>query len=325
MKRRYINFDSGAGGEGGGGGETPLNFETVDAAVAALEKEHGLIIRNKEQEEQFLQNHGTGLINDKTRELYSSFDNEIERVSQVKRNEGEKTYDYLNRVLSTGNDREKQLSVQVDEMTQQIKKLQEDGGSAKEVETLNQQLNTLKDLHKTEMSKKDEEINKMIGAQFENQVKALINDGLAAHKPTYDKAQSAEIANAVEVAAVAKFNSKYKAVKTNDIIIWYDRATDKPMMDSKTGNAQGAATLIQPFLEPIIKIEKPQGGAGGDGGAGGAGGGNTEFVLSPPETVKTKTDLMTWMISEKGMDKNSKDFNSYYVATAKAKGIEKLI
>lgn len=323
IKKPY--FESGGPGDGGaGGGDAGLKFETVEAAIAALEKDHGLTIRNKDQETEFQTNLQKQIADEKTREIFSTFENEIERVSGVKREDNEKAYDFLNRTFSTVGDREKALSGQVDEMTTKIKALQADGGTVAQVDELNKQLATLKDMHKTELKKREDEITGMKTAQFQATIDNNINNAVNRYRPDFDKEKGEAIIEPFITAQTIAFKQAYKPVESNGVIIWHQRDTDKPMLDTKSGNPLGAYDLLDDMLKPILKEKRTQSGAGGDGGAGDGGGDNGAFVLSPPDTVKTKTELINWMRTEKNLDNKTPEFNKYYSATVAAKKIERV-
>lgn len=317
MIKRIINFEAGGPGDGGGGdGGTKLVFETPEAAAAALEKEHGYIIRNKDQETEFLTNHTKNVVGDKTRELYSTFENEIHRITGLEKQSDEKAYAFLERAISSINGSAQTNAEKVAELTAQVDQLKKDGGSAEQIDQLNKELKSVKEMHRNEKTKWEQQIADINAAQFKSQVDNLVSDSISRSRPSFNKDLGQEVVEGFVQSAQLQFDSKYEGKLLNGAIVWHDRATGDPVMDTKTANPASTDTLMEPFLKPVVKEQIIQPGAGGDGGGEPGGGGATEHVLSDkPENIKTKGQLFEWMRTTKEMDHKSKDFMQKYNAT----------
>lgn len=312
--KRIINFEGGGPGDGGGGGG--LTFESTEAAVAALEKDHGFIIRSQEQESEFLTNHTKNAIGDKTRELYSTFENEISRITGLEKQPEEKAYAYLERAIGSINGAAQTNAEKVEQLTAQVEQLKKDGGSAEQINQLTTELKSVKEMHRTEKNKWEQQIADINAAQFKSQIDGLVTDSIGRARANFNMDLGQEVVEGFVQSAQLQFDAKYEGKLLNKAIVWHDRATGDPVMDTKTANPASTDTLMEPFLKPVIKEKVVQPGAGGDGGGDPGGQGATEHVLSDkPDHITTKAQLFEWMRNTKEMDHKSKEFMEKYNAT----------
>ncbi len=298
-------------------GEEGLKFDSVEQAVQTLEAEHGFIVRTKEQDETFLKNNTQTAIDGKTRELYSSFENEIERVTGVKREDGEKAYQFLERVVGSSGKREGELAAQVDDLNKQIEKLRAEGGSTKEIEELKKINQTIKNQLKEEVGKKDAEIQAMKKAGFDSRINGLISDAVSRYRPVFDTSKGEEIIEPFLQAQIATFKGIYKPVEVGNAIVWHDQ-NDKPMTDPKTGNNLSAYNLLEDMLKPIIKEQRKGSGTGTGAGdmGGGSGEGDKDALTELPSGITTKSQLIDHMRNALKMNHKDPQFNKIYTATA---------
>lgn len=247
-------------------------------------------------------------------ELHGSYDNDILSVTSVAKNEGEKSYDYLKRVLndykSKASERES-LRTKLRESEQKVTDLQKqvDGGNAE----ISRQLKDEKDLTaslKQQLESKSAELDKakkefdekLLGVRVDNAFEAIFN-GL-----TFRQDVTEPVKAAMKIAAQSEVMSKGTISfdeARNELVI----RNDKGEILRNQANNMNPYTLEELVKETAIKDVLQQQKAGG-GTKPPTGGANVDNMLdlSSAANQSEADELISKHLSSKGFTTESQEY-----------------
>lgn len=281
------------------------NPEYQTLAVAELTKKE-FVVRDKATDTTFLENYKKDVIEKeipgKIKEVHDRYDKDVEETFGVKRNQDEKSYDYLKRAG-------KLKLAEIADLNEKIKKGDSSG-------VLTKKLADAEEQYKNQLAAKDTEISE-IKTKFGQTEKSAAMDRAYAGVRSLFKKDLPPLFSRTERAVL---DDILKTAVMKDGVIY-------------AGNADGSIKKTPAFVEikmedylkeefkEVIETKKITGG----GGSGGEGKGKeidpstiTLETFVAPETVKSQDDLMTYMM-EIGLQRGSKVFNDIF----KKHGIEK--
>lgn len=266
-------------------------------------------------------------------ELHGSYDNDILSVTSIAKKDGEKSYDYLKRVLndykSKVADRDN-LKTQLDEQTKKVESLQKqvEGGSAeiskqlKDEQDLTAKLRgQLKDKD-TELanSKKDYEA-KLLEFRVNTAFDSVFN-GLTFRQDVTEPVKAA-MKMAAKNEVLAKGTLSYD--ETLGALVLRD---SKGEMVRNTANNMNPYTLAELVADTSIKdvLQKPKTGGGTTPPSGGGGGAQVDNLLdlSAAKTQVEADELISKHLATKGFALESSEYFEQYNTLREANNVSAL-
>lgn len=260
------------------------------------------------------------VINRKYGEMHGQVDTIVATESAIKRNDGEKSSDYLTRAL-------KQMKAAADEgvtlkeanntLNAQITKLKEDIAKGAGNETLKQELENLRgDLTSakkvnTELQNSLDKVTneykmKLEGFKMESELGTALS-GVALKKELPEATKQALLTLAKQNVMAAK----HVYDETAGAFI-FQNADGTPMKDKSLNNLTVEA-MLKAELEKmgVLDAGRQQGGAGGNPPQGG-GSGNSTLDLSGVSTQVEATNLIEKYLMAQGHAKSDRDWHNLY-------------
>lgn len=301
-----------------------LTFATVEDAVKHLETNEKFIIRDPDQEKQFLENYTKKLIDDKTREFHSTFENNVRDLTGIDREDNEKSYDYLKRAWTGQVSSKKELENTITEMQKKLKEYEEKGVKGNDLaEQLTNQLNETKNLLKKANEEKENVVKEYESKAFESSYNSKLNDAVNMLRPSFKKDLPKEIIEHTISSVLNNFKQEIQPVKLDGGGFVFNDKDGKPMVNVKNGNMLSATDILEERLNFIIDEKRVQSGAGsGDGGAGSGDDGGGKYDLKLPDTVKSRTALIGHLKDVIKVEQGSRDFDRYYNANKEGLPVE---
>lgn len=280
-------------------------YQTI--AKEALAKKD-FIIRNKTEETAFLDRYKTDVIEkeipSKINEVHSQYDKDIKELYGAERSQGEKTYEYLKRVATARNSEHQKAVDEVKVLKEQIK-----GGDP--TGTIRKQLEEAENKVKTVIAEKDKELNeyktKVSSTERVSQVRSVYSD----LKGTFKKEKPALWDRTEKAILDEAFNQSV----IKDGKLFMTNADGSIRKDAQYNEITVDAFLKNEFKDVVDpKYVQGGGGAAPKGGEGNRGVDPktvTEENFSAPESVKSRDDLVTYMMTI-GLVRGSEQFNKIY-------------
>lgn len=251
-------------------------------------------------------------------ELHGSYDNDILSVTSVAKNDGEKSYDYLKRVLNdykTKAAERESLKTQLSEQKQKVADLQKqvDGGNAE----ISKQLKDEKDLTTSLKSQLTAKETELANAKKDYEAKLLdfrigtafdaVFGGLT-FKPDITDPVKAAMKQAAKSEVLAKGTLSFDEAR-NELVL----RNDKGEIVRNQANNMNPYTLAELVAETSIKDVLQVGKSGNgstppSGGAGGAGGGQSLLDLSTAKTQADADELISAHLVAKGFSTESSEY-----------------
>lgn len=245
-------------------------------------------------------------------ELHGSYDNDILSVTSVAKKDGEKSYDYLKRVLTdykTKAAEREQLRTKLQESEQKVESLQKqvDGGSAE----ISKQLKDEKDLTaQLKQQLKDKE-TALTDAQKEYEAKLLgfrVDSAFEAVFGTLNFRQ--DVTDSVKAAMKAAAKSE---VLAKGSFSWDETRGELVLRDSKGEIVRNQANNMNPYTvaelvgETSIKdvLAKAKTGNGTTPPSGGGGGQVTAIDLTSAKTQTEADEAISAYLAAKGVTMDS--------------------
>ncbi|MHC4546709.1 MAG: hypothetical protein ACYTDW_20580, partial [Planctomycetota bacterium] len=274
----------------------PEKQKQIDDAIALLKGEK-YVVRSEADEKTYLKNYSGDAVNEKVKELFTTFHETIKEASGVEGKDNEKATDYAKRAFETKNELLTQASTELKQYKdEQINK-------DDTLKQLNTQLKGVKEELKSAKAETEQIKTDFKQEKFNSLLKVTIDSAVDSFKGKFKKMDERVLQNNI-AAEVAKFKAKYTAKELDGAIVFYEG--DKPVLDPDNGNMKGAAALIGEQLEYLIDEGQHKTGTG----AKGSGGNGKDLTI--PENVKTKSDLVEYLVKEQKMDSNSDEFMDAY-------------
>ena len=250
--------------------------------------------------------------------MLGDLDTSIAAESAIKRNEGEKTSDYMVRALralrtsadegagyKTANEtltaEVERLKKQIEngaadaELKQRVAKLEGDLASAKKINT---------ELQESLTRSAAEYKGKLEGYRMESEIGAAMT-GIALKKELPEATKQALLT----LAKQNVMSSKHVFDETAGVFIFQD-ADGNPMKDKSLNNLK-VADMLRMQLEAmgVLETGRQQGGAGGNGNAGGSGNGSGAGVSITTAKTKVEADeIITRELMAQGHARSDEDW-----------------
>ena len=268
----------------------------IDEAIKLLRGEK-YVVRTPDDENNYLENHTKDAVNSKVREMFEMFTATVKESSGIEPQNNEKATDFAKRAFSEKNEllttASEELNKYKDEQITKDDTLSQ----------LNTQLKGVKEELKTARGEVENLKNQSKQEKFNAMLQASIDSAVESFRPKFKKMDERVLENNVQ-AEISKFRERYTAKELDGAIVFYDG--DKPVLDSETGNMKGVSAILSEQLEYLIDAGRQQTGTGTQQ----SGTNGKDLVL--PEAVKSKSQLIDWLVKEQKMDSNSDAFMDAY-------------
>lgn len=234
-------------------------------------------------------------IGEKTSEIHSAYDKDIQALTGETKGGTEKSYEYLKRAVGTV------LTARQTKIAELEKTIAEGSGDA----TMKAQLEQLQ--KKEEQAQKD--IKDRDTKLFQKDVALDIRDGLRSLK--FD----GSVKESLRKLAIDNATNNIMALATTETdaagnqSIRYVR-DGKVLLDDK-GQAATAEFLLTKELADVLDAGQPGAGGGGTGGAGGGKGGKVAVPDTLPADVKTQSQLMDYLL-KLGVPADTDEFDAAF-------------
>ena len=272
-------------------------------------------------------------IGKKIGELHGSYENDILSVTSVAKKDGEKSYDYLKRVLNdykTKVSERDTLTQQLKEQKDKVEQLQKQvtGGDSEVATQLKDEKDLTAKLRKqitdkdTELAaaKKDYEA-KLLGFRVDTAFDSVFG-GLTFRQDVSDAVKSA-MKQAARSEVLAKGTLSYD--ESLGTLVLRD-ANDQIVRNQ--GNMNNPYTLAELVAETSIKdvLQKPKTGNGTTPPSGGSGGSGKDNLLdlSGAKTQAAADDLISAHLEAKGFNRESDEFWEQYNTIREENGVSAL-
>lgn len=302
---------------------------TANAALAALSDEQLTAI------EELSKNDENTVIGAKIGELHGQYDNDVLTVTGVAKQQGEKSYDYVKRVLTDYKQKAsgaESLNKKITDLQAEIegykKTIAEGKGSeaiAQQLKDAQKQLADTQKLYDTDKKKWEENYN-TLNSQYQE---SLING-------EFDKALQGMKFKAVYPESVQKtlIESAKRTVLSTSKADWVDEnGTKKLVFRDSAGNIMtNPENRLNPFtpgellkreLKDVLETGRQQQGTGTHGGTGGAGG-NTTVDLTGVRTQVEADEAIGKHLMALGYTRGSKEFADEAHKIRTENGVDKL-
>lgn len=282
-------------------------YKTPESAAAAL-KALGFRIRTEEEDNSYIESQTADAVKRNTREIYDGFDERIKKLSNIEKNANEKTSDYFARAFEGTNKKLKTLEADNE-------KLKKDAGKGNEaVSQVQSQLETFKESKKKEIEELQSKINEFENNQFKNRIATEQQNAIAKMRAKFKKMDDKVLEHTIN-SVINEFNSEVKPLDQNGVIV-YNGKDGKPLISSQDGSMLTTEKILEDKFSFLIDEGRQQQGAGA-GKSGdpppkpGEGDSDNKFKLQLPDTVKSRSGLISYLEKEKKIERGT-DFDRYY-------------
>lgn len=273
------------------------------------------------------------VVNRKYGELRGQVDTIVAAESAIKRNDGEKSSDYLTRALKamkTAADEGATFKTTNSELQAEIEKLKKDIAEGKgneqlkaDLERVTKELASAKkvngELQAAATKAAEEYKGKLEGYRMDSEIGAALS-GIALKK---------ELAEATKQALLTLAKQNVKGAKhtydeTAGAFIFQD-AEGNPLKDKSLNNLTVAAMLTAELEKMgVLDTGRVVGGAGGNGGNGGGNGGGSGVDIANARTKTEAMDAIEKQLMSQGHAKSDSDWQELVDKAWKDNGVDKL-
>lgn len=286
-------------------------FKTPESAIAAI-KALGYNVRSEAEEKSFLTAHVEDSIKKNTREIYDMIDGKIKESAGVEKNANEKTTDYFARAF-------KDTTSKLQSLEKDNKKLQEDAGKGNEaVSQVQKQFDAFKDLHKKTVGELESKVEEFKSNQFKSRVNTEVQSAISKFRMNMKKIDDNVLEHTIK-SLVSEFNSEVQPIDQNGVIVFNDK-DGKPLISQQDGSMLTTEKILESKFAFLFDKERKQDGTGAGANGEDTGtntsapqAGENKYKLQIPETVKSRSGLMTFLEKEQKIQKGP-DFDRYYAA-----------
>lgn len=220
------------------------------------------------------------VINTKIGELHGRYDQDVETVTGVKKNQGEKSYDFVKRVLGSYKekaDAHPTLTAKTTELETEISTLKQQIADGKGNEAMKQQLTdaqsqlkalkTQYDTEKMEWGTKEQEFNsKMTAFQVNGQFEKATS-GLK-FKAGYPESVQSTLIDSAKTKILAQYKPDWVEVEGKKVMVFRDEKGEIVRNKANALNPYTAEELMTENLKEVLDLGQQQKG-GGTGPLGG--------------------------------------------------------
>lgn len=295
-----------------------LEFNSLEDAVKHIASE-GYVVRTADEESTYLENYKKDELKKTVSEFYQNFDNKL-KENGFEKNDGEKTYDAVIRIL---NNEKNSLA----DITAKYEGLEKEKINEQSVlQGYKDQIQAIKDTSKKEQDKLLDQIKMMQRQAFESSISNEVNKSVA----TIRSGLKSDIFGLDEIIEnrISKFYKQFEAKPNEDnILIWYNKETNKPELDPKTLSPVSLSVLLAERFEDLKDTGRNLRGNGHDSKQvnrqensqnveSNANQNENEYKLELPEEIKTRTQLREYLIKQ-GYKLSTFEGMKYYTENSK--------
>lgn len=267
----------------------------------------GYVVRNKDEDSEFMTNYENQIISKKTSEIANGIERDVAEVFGEPKLENEKYHDYAKRAILSS----KQKLTDLDKQLKEAKEAAGTNGSVTEKARIKQLEDAILAEQKTagtKIEEKDKEIHKLKSS-------FAIERALAPLRTKYKPGLPESVISVFEANIIEKLTNSMKEVD-GQIVILDEKG--EPVLDKNTYKIKTIAQVLEENLSDILDNGKQQAGAGttesGQNPLNSAGGavkdaqGKITAVTSVPSDIKTKVQLTNYLL-KLGLTIDSKEYS----------------
>jgi hypothetical protein len=292
--------------------ETP-EYQTIVKETLAKKD---FIIRTKDEETGFLDRYKTDVIEKeipkKVADIHNQYDKDVKELFGLDRNQNEKSYDYMKRAASAKLSELQTYADKVKGLEEQIKKGDPTGAIAKKLEEAEAQ-------YKNQLEAKDKELGDLRNKMSTTEKRSAVDTVYAGIKSAFKKDLPALFAR-TEKAILDEIYGRagWSDVGGKQVLVLMN--PDGTVAKDGSFNPITVESYLRGELKEVIEEKKAQGGAGSSGAPDPNAGKKSDEITKDnfikPETVKTRDDLMTYMLSV-GLKRGQNNFNEIWSTFSK--------
>ena len=258
----------------------------------------------------------------KTNEIYTGFDKDVEEVTGIPKESGEKTYEYIKRALNHGS---KELSGQLAELKSakktledQVKNGSSDEGTKKQIEELQgkikekeSEISQWRKKYADDLALKDKAIAEANEKNLKIRVDHNVAEALSSFK-FIEEAKLPKIAreatiNAAKMSVLSEYTPDFVADGNgNETLVW--KKNGEPALNPENSlKPFTTAELLSKHLAPILDPGRTQTGSGTKPPASGIGA-NGHFSLGGVKSQVEADELIGNHLVAQGIERGTKDF-----------------
>lgn len=300
----------------------------ANTALAGLSDEQVAAI------EELSKNDENTVIGARIGELHGQYDADVLSVTGIAKNQGEKSYDYVKRIL--GDYKQKAagteaLNTKIAELNTEIagykKTIAEGKGSeamAQQLKDAQKQLSDTQALfekQKGEWENKYNDLNKQyqtsqINGEFDKALQGM------KFKTIYPESVQRTLINAAKESILLTSKADWVEENGTRKLVFRDSAGNIMNNPENKLNPYTAGELLRNQLKDVLDIGRQQTGTGTQPGAGGAGGG--AFDLTGATTQVAADELISKHLMAQGYTRGSREFSDEAMKLRKENGVDKL-
>jgi hypothetical protein len=285
--------------------DTP-EYQTI--VKEALSKKN-FVVQTKEENTSFLDRYKADVIEKeiptRIKAVHDQYDNDIKSLYGVERDSNEKSYDYLKRAAAQSNAALKTSQDKIAELEEAIK-------NGKGTETIRQKLEQEELKYQKELKAHKARIAELEKSQQITTRQADVKLLYGEIKKTFIK----QLPSMFAKAEAATLNEVINNSTVKDGVLYMTNA-DGSIMKDNDFNEITVENYLKKEFKDVIEKKREQGGAGSGNGTGADGGGGidpdkyTVDNFPMKDSVKTRGELMDYMISL-GIKRQSVAWNTIY-------------
>lgn len=267
-------------------------------------------------------------------ELHGQYDHDIQEVTGLTKNQGEKSYDFLKRILGDFKEQTSELptlktkiSAYETEIAGLQKKIQEGGTDEelkKQFQDTKNELTSLRAQYETEKSEFGEKIK-----GYENQIKtAKVNSEFEKalselkFKPEFPDSVKNTLIQSAKEKLIRDYSPDWEKVEGKEILVFRDSEGNIIRNKQNALNPHTAKDLLSENLKDILDLGRKQKGTGTS--SGGAGSGSEILDLSGSKTQVEADDKIVKHLMALGEVRGSGSFADKQKKIREENGIHKL-
>jgi hypothetical protein len=284
--------------------ETP-EYQTIVKETLAKKE---FTIRTKDEETSFQDNFKKDVIEKeipkKISEVHTQYDKDVEEITGLKREQNEKSYDFVKRALKANTGDTTALRTEITDLKKQIAAGDNTGATKK-------LLDEAENKFKASLAEKDQLIQKLQGETTATKRESLLTSAYAGVKkdfkkelpPMFDRTEKAILSEVLSGAVVGDDGKLYMGDGKGGVL------------KDKSFNPVLVETHLREEFKAVIDVTKPKGGAGSTPPPGGSGKTNPDEItvenFEMPDNLKNADDLMTYLL-EVGIKRGTDQFNKIW-------------